>query len=263
MLELEPIDYGPCGDGQLLADEECDDGSNESGDGCGATCKIELGFECPTANEPCLPVLGLSRGPVTTTLEAAGSNTGNEFSFSCPLGEVVIGFEGYANGVGDNLGRIRAVCGSLALTAEGHGLLTRTSESEYFGGSQSGPLLTAICGQDEVATGFVPTINTFVSGFQWVCQQVSHTSGALQFGATRSLPFGPLVGQQEAARSCTYREAISTVFGRGGISVDALGFGCSEVSSVLCGDGITTAPETCDDGNLTRGDGCDRRCQRE
>ncbi|MFN0253607.1 MAG: DUF4215 domain-containing protein [Kofleriaceae bacterium] len=32
---------------------------------------------------------------------------------------------------------------------------------------------------------------------------------------------------------------------------------------MVCGDSVTVAPETCDDGNLLRHDGCDPRCQRE
>ena len=35
-----------CGDGELLAVEECDDGANIAGDGCGTACQIEPGFEC-------------------------------------------------------------------------------------------------------------------------------------------------------------------------------------------------------------------------
>ncbi|NIR40508.1 MAG: DUF4215 domain-containing protein, partial [Actinobacteria bacterium] len=31
----------------------------------------------------------------------------------------------------------------------------------------------------------------------------------------------------------------------------------------VCGDGVVTPPETCDDGNTATGDGCDDSCQRE
>jgi fibro-slime domain-containing protein len=38
-----------CGDGLVSAKkmEECDDGNKEGGDGCGADCKLELGWRCP------------------------------------------------------------------------------------------------------------------------------------------------------------------------------------------------------------------------
>lgn len=260
---LEDVEAASCGDGELLASEECDDGSDESGDGCGPTCLIEPGFECPTMNQACLPVLGLSRDTTITLLEAAGTNTGNAFTFTCPAGDVVIGFEGYANGAGDNLGSIRAVCGSLGLTSKGDALLTRTSASEFFGAGQNDPLLTVSCGQDEVAIGFVPTTNTYVSGFQWICQKVSHAGGALQFGASTLLSFGPSIGIEQTKRSCSPSEVVSSIFGGSGLSIDSMGLGCSAISTVLCGDGELSAPETCDDGNLTQGDGCSRRCQLE
>jgi cysteine-rich repeat protein len=36
-----------CGDGIIFGDEECDDGNNESGDGCSSSCALEL---CPDAD---------------------------------------------------------------------------------------------------------------------------------------------------------------------------------------------------------------------
>jgi cysteine-rich repeat protein len=204
------------------------------------------------------------RGPIGTLLEPAGDSGGTAFMFTCPAGEVVIGFEGYANTVGDNLGSIQAVCGSLDLTPSGDALLlTRSSQSELFGAGVNGPVLTATCAQDEVGIGFVPTTNTYVSGFQWVCQQVSHSGGDLRFGASRFVSFGPSMGTEETSRSCSQGEVVSSVFGTSGSSIDSMGLGCSAISTVLCGDGELAPPEECDDGNLTQGDGCDRHCQLE
>jgi cysteine-rich repeat protein len=41
-----------CGDGQLDGTEECDDGNQNAGDGCDATCVQEDGFNCDTGVEP-------------------------------------------------------------------------------------------------------------------------------------------------------------------------------------------------------------------
>ena len=39
-----------CGNGIVGTGEACDDGNDESGDGCDATCEnVETGYECPTA----------------------------------------------------------------------------------------------------------------------------------------------------------------------------------------------------------------------
>lgn len=37
-----------CGDGNVDADEQCDDGNQANGDGCSSTCVIEAGFTCTT-----------------------------------------------------------------------------------------------------------------------------------------------------------------------------------------------------------------------
>lgn len=258
------LERGPsCGDGELLLEEDCDDGDNVAGDGCGTTCTIEPGFECPTTKDTCLPVVGLSRGAVSTRLEVAGSPSGNPFMFECPIDQVVIGFEGFANPVGDNLGILRVVCGSLGIGANGDALLTRSAQSKLIGTQQSGGSLSVQCAPDEVAIGFVPTTNTYLSGFQWTCQRVSHTDGELRFGATRSVSFGPSVGTEESERQCPPGEVVTEASGTVGTSIDGMGLGCSPISTVVCGDGVVAAPETCDDGNLVRRDGCDGSCQRE
>ncbi len=44
-----------CGDGALQSGEECDDGNITASDGCGATCLLEVGFQCPTPGAACIP----------------------------------------------------------------------------------------------------------------------------------------------------------------------------------------------------------------
>jgi fibro-slime domain-containing protein len=40
-----------CGDGVKFPDEACDDGNTRAGDGCSATCQLEPGFDCKLATE--------------------------------------------------------------------------------------------------------------------------------------------------------------------------------------------------------------------
>ena len=43
-----------CGDKILTKDEACDDGNQESNDGCGSNCRyVEAGYSCIPAGEPC------------------------------------------------------------------------------------------------------------------------------------------------------------------------------------------------------------------
>src|SRR6187200_3016087 len=45
-----------CGDGNLDADEACDDFNQASEDGCGGNCRyIEQGYVCPDPGQPCRP----------------------------------------------------------------------------------------------------------------------------------------------------------------------------------------------------------------
>jgi len=54
----ELCQYPRCGDGRIMFPETCDDGNAENGDGCSSTCKVETGWECPTAGAPCKDICG-------------------------------------------------------------------------------------------------------------------------------------------------------------------------------------------------------------
>lgn len=60
-----------CGNGLIEADEACDDGGRQEGDGCSASCDIESGFVCARA-----PSLCTSAG-VTAVVDPAASCPGN------------------------------------------------------------------------------------------------------------------------------------------------------------------------------------------
>src|SRR5690606_7826353 len=48
---------GRCGDGVVDTGEGCDDGNDEDGDGCTATCTVEEGWTC-TGAQGCTPICG-------------------------------------------------------------------------------------------------------------------------------------------------------------------------------------------------------------
>ena len=47
-----------CGDGIVVAGEQCDDGNQFNGDGCSTDCKIELGWYCDPAGGSCYTICG-------------------------------------------------------------------------------------------------------------------------------------------------------------------------------------------------------------
>ncbi|HVY45395.1 MAG TPA: DUF4215 domain-containing protein [Minicystis sp.] len=43
-----------CGDGIVSGQETCDDGNTQAGDGCSSDCQLEAGWQCPSADHPCI-----------------------------------------------------------------------------------------------------------------------------------------------------------------------------------------------------------------
>lgn len=48
-----PPPSAECGDRRTQDEEECDDGNDSNGDGCGEDCMLEVGFSCPPLGGPC------------------------------------------------------------------------------------------------------------------------------------------------------------------------------------------------------------------
>lgn len=64
-----------CGDGELTDDEACDDGNQQSGDGCGEDCLIaEPGFSCAVPGQPCLGIARCGDGVVAATEQCDDAN---------------------------------------------------------------------------------------------------------------------------------------------------------------------------------------------
>jgi cysteine-rich repeat protein len=71
-----------CGDGTIDPDEECDDGDTNNGDGCSASCSVEVGYTCSGEPSVCVPnptVLWSTShesGDVTSAWEGGGMSGG-------------------------------------------------------------------------------------------------------------------------------------------------------------------------------------------
>lgn len=85
-----------CGDGVKTGSQACDDGPPNSGDGCSATCTIELGYSC-TGSAPslCKPICGDGRVITPETCDdgindTVGCNStcdGNLTGYNCTGGD--------------------------------------------------------------------------------------------------------------------------------------------------------------------------------
>jgi len=258
-----------CGDGTLDNDEVCDDGGLEDGDGCSATCEIEPWYECPTVGVPCLPVLALRwTMPGTTLPDLGGSGGGTDFDDDCAAligvsgtNTVIVGFEGNTATDGVAISRLGALCADIRLGPDGHIQWTNPKTTTLQGNDDGITHDVQTCDADEVAAGFVGNAGNFVSGFDLICQPISHVDGALSFGTPHRLTtLGPANQMMKPLESCGSDQAVRAVVGKSGAVIDQMTMRCVPTTEVVCGDGVITDPETCDDGNAIPGDGCNATC---
>ncbi len=81
------LEKAGCGDGLLLDAEECDDGNKVSGDGCSATCAIEVGFDCDRYAQPttCRERCGNNGVSINETCDDGNANDLDGCSRYCKL----------------------------------------------------------------------------------------------------------------------------------------------------------------------------------
>ncbi len=202
-----------CGDGRITGDEVCDDGNDESGDGCSADClSIEENFTCPVEGMDCIP---------------AGCGDGNpDEGEDCDDGTFNIDYaesDGYcsnschpAHYCGDGL--VDAVD---KLNGEECDAGSEDKSAEYMGCSASCKIVN-FCGD----------------GKKTHAEQCDD---------------GNLVSGDGCSENCTMEENYICI----------LQDGKSVCSPINCGNGVLDASETCDDGNRVSGDGCSANCQLE
>lgn len=68
------VGKGQCGNSVIDSGEDCDDGNTKDGDGCGADCHVETGWDQPTSASTSTPVAP-SRAPRPATAATASSTS--------------------------------------------------------------------------------------------------------------------------------------------------------------------------------------------
>jgi cysteine-rich repeat protein len=75
-----------CGNGLLETDEGCDDANTLPGDGCSGACRVEFGWVCPTAGQPCQQSLVCGDGqPGVDEACDDGNTTAGDGCTSCQV----------------------------------------------------------------------------------------------------------------------------------------------------------------------------------
>jgi cysteine-rich repeat protein len=220
-----------CGDGVMEGAEECDDGNLMNGDGCDATCEIEV----PTEVEP----------------------NGTAATASGPFAPEII-IEGAIGPIGDQdyyAITIPATADLRIETFDANGPVTcagiDTLVDLY---APNGT--TLLVNDDDDGVDACSLVNSVVdagarhipAGTYYVHVNDYLNDGLIP-GYTLQITYNALCGDGviEGGEECD-----------GGPTCDA---GCDRIP--ICGDGFIDAPEFCDDSNTNDGDGCSSACQIE
>lgn len=255
-----------CGDGTQDASEACDDGNTNGGDGCDASCAVEMGYSCSGSPSVCTTTCGdgVQAGAEACDDSNTNDNDGcdsfcaTETGYSCSgtpsvcvttCGDgTIAGSEvcddGNANagdGCSDTCGQENGyACSgqpSTCITICGDGFVAGLEECDD-GNTIAGDGCDAVCVSENgfVCTGQPSTCNT-------VCGD----------------------GFVAGAEACDDGN-MSSADGCDAACAQELGYGCTGQPSVCvttCGDGFIAGMENCDDGNANNNDGCNSACTSE
>jgi cysteine-rich repeat protein len=222
-----------CGNGIKEGYEQCDDGNQNNNDNCSSICKIittpevEPNNTCLTASGPIAAAVGGSPF-VSGSVSPIGDN--DWFAFTVPATADVI-FETFdANGPGT------CVSTDTEIQVFKADCVTPLGAAQNVGGLGSCAKLSPI---PDAQVRHIPAGTYYV-------RVNEYQNNALIAGYTLQATITALCGNgvKEGFEECD-----------GGATCDA---NCDRIPT--CGDGGVDAPEVCDDGNVTGGDGCDATC---
>jgi fibro-slime domain-containing protein len=214
-----------CGDGKInQADEKCDDGNTQSGDGCTANCmQIEANFACPTPGAPCVSTVKCGDGKISAGIE------------TCDDGNTTPG-DGCDASCKTEMGWDCEVAGELCTPHCGDGLIVGDEECEFYGGAT--PTAGSGCSIDcHIEPG-------------WDCNATSKTCAKT------------VCGNKIVERGEQCDDGNNAPFD-GCLNCQAEPKCTAGICTAVCGDGKRYGSEECDDGNIRDGDGCSHDCKVE
>jgi fibro-slime domain-containing protein len=241
-----PVDTTPiirCGNAALDPGEECDDGNQRSGDGCDGTCTIETGFVCPTVGQPCISKLVCGDGVPGPDESCDDHNTlaGDGCSPTCTVepGWICPTFGQPCQPI-------------LTPPSCGNGLI-EAGESCDDGNTLDGDCCSSSCQTEARCT---------CMGAPSVCKQNKVCGDGIldpgeQCDDGNQKPGDCCSGTCKLEPNCT---CTSAPLDAGTSSLDGGTHGQICHPIMVCGDGIVSGSEACDDGNTKSGDGCTADC---
>jgi cysteine-rich repeat protein len=269
-----------CGNGIREGAETCDDANVASDDGCSASCRVEAGYTCTGTPSACVATCG--DGSVggseacddgnTTNGDGCSASCAVESGYSCANVELANG--SFEEGPGG--GNLTSLPG---WTVDAGNVDHSTAYPDTHGtwsidltGCTAGTISQVV--PTVAGTRYVVRVdhgsNTVTNSFSLAAQNA--TSGAVLATATFSSP--AVVGADTAlprtdsiafvATSTSTRLVLRTVASNAACTGNWIDFVRGSSACVqVCGDGVVTPGEACDDGDLAGGDGCSATCTVE
>ena len=263
---LDACLLAPCGNGALDDGETCDDGNRQNGDGCSSTCQVEDGYLCddpglgPCAPDQTVETIDLVPGD---NLPAVGGQGGSPFADSCPIGEVIVGFD-YR--IGDSFGgntyieRSRAQCARLDLVA-GEARLTLTGVTPERGGPPAsgvppGYTHEVRCPEGQLVRGYTGYGDAYVSGVALLCSTLTVEAGGVVLGAPVEQPPVGRTDNDLGTFTCPDAHVVGANSGRHGFIIDQFTMRCDAIVEACRTNSVCeTDGEICDDQRDNDDDG--------
>lgn len=260
-----------CGDAEQSADEACDDGNRDNGDGCSGNCLVvETGYTCDLPGSPCtlVALCGDSRRVLdegcddgnTDGGDGCASNCQIEAGFACPVpGEPCVstavcgdGFVALGEACDDGNADANDGCTECVLDPGYACLLPGAKCQPICGDGLVAGNERCDDGNTDADDGCAPNC-TLEPGFACptpgapceatICQNGTR-EGSEQCDDGNDVPF------DGCTAACVNEPSCAFVAGE-------------YVCAAVCGDGMKFPEEECDDGNTQPDDGCSPECTFE
>jgi cysteine-rich repeat protein len=248
-----------CGDGVVLLGETCDDGNNFGGDGCSTVCTTENGFNCPGSPSVCSAICGDGKVVGFEDCDDGNTTAGDGCNPTCNV-ELSYGCTGTPS-----------VCSPIEL--EPNNICANASGPFTPPFVLNGRILPA-ADLDYVKINVPAYADLRIESFAPVVGQCTADPDLTLYAGdcTTQLIYDDLDGINFCALINPAVDTVATNLAPGSYFVKINEFGNNDpiasyqiqfTFTALCGNGILEGTETCDDGNLTAGDGCGNNCRVE
>ena len=269
------IGFPICGDGIVVAGEQCDDGNFIDGDGCSFSCTVEPGWDCTGSPSDCMPVCGdgIVVFPKIITEDSSGS-----LGEQCDDGNLTDGDGCDSNCDLTPVSETVGPGGTLTTDISGQGataaLPVQASVTTPDGGTVSitvqNATLSAPTGFTALNLEFHITAPPASPADPLMLVFLIHESmvpPGMDVNSIQLFKDGAMVPECTGPPGTASPDpcVASRQSGGGVFQITVLTSSASIWSFAVpvCGDNVTEPGEDCDDGNTMNGDCCSSTCQFE